>query len=264
MEVGSQAWIEHSLARLEELEQERDDHEQGLETASDADTLRIHSEGIERLDEEIKALYAKLESVAEDEDEADPDDAAATNEFQRDADVAAATPAETSGAQSAPADELPDNPFGAPAAAAPVASGFGESSGFGEPSGFDDPGFGSPSTADYDLDPPKGGAGKWIVLGLLVAGGGVGAFMYLNQKQEPEAAPAAPTEVRVIEAKAVPEDTQGPKAAKGADVDRTPGMADSKKTKRSRGGGGGSNNNNNKKDSGGKKIKLSDSDDPLG
>ncbi len=264
MEVGSQEWIEHSLAKLEELEQERDHHEQALETAVDADRLRVHSEAIESLDEEIKALYAQLETVAEDEETAeDPDEAAATNEFQRDEATAEASPAETSAVEAAGADDdaLPDNPFGTPASAPPLASGFGESSGFGDPGGG---GFGTDDGA-YDFDPPKsGGAAKWVILGLVVAGGGVGGYLYLNQQKAPEPEPAAPTEVRVIEAKAVPEDTQEPKAAEGADVDRTPGLERDKKRGGGGGGGGGGRRANNKKKDDGTKIKLSDSDDPLG
>lgn len=80
--MATEDWIQESLARLESLEDERNKHEAALETASDPNTLRMHTQAIERLETKIRALYAELESVAdqgggateEDEDDGDSDD----------------------------------------------------------------------------------------------------------------------------------------------------------------------------------------------
>ena len=82
---------------------------------------------------------------------------------------------------------------------------------------------------------------------------------------------AKPAEAaKVVQAVAVPEDTEDLKTAKGQDVDKMPG-AEVKKNKRGGGGGGSSRSGggSSSKPSGTKKrkdgkISLSDSDDPLG
>ena len=74
MEVGSPEWIEASLAKLDVLERQRGEHEAALESATDPLTLKQHNDALERLDAEIKSLYAQLEAVAGEEEEQDEDD----------------------------------------------------------------------------------------------------------------------------------------------------------------------------------------------
>lgn len=271
MEMGSPEWIEESLARLESMEQERDQHEGALETATDADALREHSEAIDRLDEQIKALYEQLESVAgeeESEEADDVDDVIRTSPFERDETPAAAepvAPVEDNPLAAAPAaapavEELEDNPFGAPsrapsspAAAAPAAS-----------FAVDTPAV----DTSYDFDEKGGGMGKWVVIAVLLIGGGVGGFMFYKNQNKPAPVPTAPAEARVIEASTVPDDTQGPKGAKGADADRTPEREYTGGKRRS-GGGGGKGRTRNASSSRGKSsgkgaIELKSGDDPLG
>ena len=50
MEVGSPEWIEASLARLDELERERAEHEAALETVEDPTALKRHTEAFTRLE----------------------------------------------------------------------------------------------------------------------------------------------------------------------------------------------------------------------
>ena len=124
-----------------------------------------------------------------------------------------------------------------------------------------------------DVDLKEGGGKGKLVVGLLAAAGiAAGAFFFVNGQQEAPA-PAAPVDTtpQVFKAKSVIEDTQGPKGAKGQNVDRTPGT-EVQKSKRRRGGGGGGGGGNAGNNQGpepvtsqrGDKVKLSDSDNPLG
>jgi hypothetical protein len=119
---------------------------------------------------------------------------------------------------------------------------------------------------DFD-EPSGGGAMKWVVLGVLVlGGGGVGAYLYTQQQQkaEPEAAPAGPAQV--ISATEVPPDTQDVRAAKGGEADRIEGIKIRESARRSGGGGGGGGSKNRgprKKGKDGRSIKIEDSNDPL-
>ena len=64
--------------------------------------------------------------------------------------------------------------------------------------------------------------------------------MFWKNSQTPPPAPVAPVEQRVIEATAVPDDTQGPKGAQGQEgVTRTPERELGKSGGGRRGGGGG-------------------------
>lgn len=282
MAIGSQEWIEQSLARLEQLEQQREKHEKALETAIDGEALRENSEAIDKLDEEIKSLYAALEAVAEEEDEAPEDEeagqSAVTNQFSREAD------AEIGDSQSTPAAiPVADPPLGSPfdgPPASPTAattsdvgdlgSPFGGPPAAVEPAPAINPDFASTYAGDDDIK-VKGGAGKWILIGLVVVGAaGGGGYYYYNQQQKN--APPPPVEkgpVQVIEAGEVPPDSEGPQGAKGADVDKTPvqDIKGGNKGGGNKGGGGGGG--------GGKKVKkktkknnnevdLSNGNDPLG
>ncbi len=288
MAMGSPEWIEESLARLESMEQERDQHESALERATDAEALRQHSEAIDSLDDQIKKLYAALEQVAgeeEAEEEDDVDEVVRTGPFDRDRPVteaappppefeedpfavpgsgASATPAAAAPALAAaapaaapPEDDFEDDPFAvsasASAAAAPVAAA------------FSDP---APAMAAGGYDDIKtGGSGKWIVLAVLLVGGGVGGYMFWKNNQRAPAPPPAPTEAKVIDATAVPEDTQGPKGAEGQEgVTKTP-EREYTGGKRRGGGGkshGGGGSRPKKSGSDGKAIKLNAGEDPLG
>ncbi len=243
-EIGSQEWIEASLARLEELEGTRE----ALAASDDGDLNEIA-----RLDAEIAELYGQLENVAEDEEEEEEELAAAP---------VAAAPAPAPEPEPEPEPAFEDNPFGAPAAAAAPAAAVGDAF---AASGFAD------SYADVGDYKPKGGAGKWIVLVLLLGAGAGGFFWWQGQQKAKDAeaaeAAAVPAEEKVIQAVAVPEDTEDLKTAKGQEVDRLPGAEVEQKKRRTGGSGGRSGSypttkKNPRED--GRSIKLGDNDDPLG
>ena len=103
-----------------------------------------------------------------------------------------------------------------------------------------------------------------------VAAGAVSYFMTQGGAAAP--APAADAAApQVFKAKSVIDDTQGPRGAKGQDVDRTPGT-DIKKARRrggggrSGGGGGAAGNAAGPKPTSSRstKLELSDSKNPLG
>lgn len=216
MEVGSPEWIEASLARLDELERERAQHEAALETVEDPATLKRHTEAFTRLDTEIKSLYAQLEAVADDDDEGDDEseaniEASVPRATQGDDELSAphysamATPAPTPQSKpvAKPIVRGSDNPFGSPSPS-PSPSGGG---------GFDAP---APiSMGDDDIKPAGGGA-KWAFIGvLLIAGIGVGGyFIYQDmQSKKPAAAPESAEPDKVIRAVGVPDDTEAPPTA---------------------------------------------------
>jgi uncharacterized coiled-coil protein SlyX len=220
MAAPDESWIQASIERLEQLEQQRERHEAALESVSDVDALAKHSQAIEALDEEIKALYARLEAAAEHDAGDEDGDTRTTAEFARNAaqtPVAAPQPVKVAAAS---LDELA-NPFGAPAGAtaAAAAGGFGSGS-----SGGADPFTSATSAYDDDGDRRSGG-GMWVLAAVVVVAiGGAGAWLATQggtaaKPAEPVVPAAAP---QVISATPVPPDTQGPKAAKGGDADVTP------------------------------------------
>jgi len=104
-------------------------------------------------------------------------------------------------------------------------------------------------------------------IGLLVVlvGGGAAAFFLLGNKKE-EPPPAAPVEVKVLKAGEVPPDTQGPRTAKGADINSTQGSQIKEGDRRNTGGGGGGSTTPSdapKKKKDDKKTKIEQTDDPL-
>lgn len=222
--MTDEAWIEQSLAQLEALEAQKAQHEDaGQDVPAE-------------LEEEIAALYAVLESAADDAD-------------------APSEPAPAAAPVPAPAPAM-DQPFAAPAAspapAAPVIAA-------------------TMDTYDDDEFKPKGKGGMIAVVAvvavvLLAAGG----YWYMTQQKPAEAAPAPQGEAKVITASSVPEDTQEPQAAKGGSADKTPGTEipeGSTQPKRSGNGGGGGKKRprpSNKKKDDGRKVKInSDDRDPL-
>jgi hypothetical protein len=179
--MATEDWIQESLARLESLEDERNKHEAALETASDPNTLRMHTQAIERLETKIRALYAELESVAdqgggatdEDEDEDDGDSdrdddggsgsvndspEVETRLFRRE-DVAAqaaalGAPNPTIPAAKIAAQPAPASPFGGAAQPAPF-GGAAQPAPFGQPAPVQAAPFGQPAPVQAA---PFGGA----------------------------------------------------------------------------------------------------------
>ncbi|MFO7567790.1 MAG: hypothetical protein R6X02_34425 [Enhygromyxa sp.] len=255
MEVGSPEWIEASLAKLDKLERERDEHEAALESASDPATLGQHNAAVERLDAEIKALYAQLEAVAGEEEEQDEeDDDVVPRSTQADDELSAPHVS----AEPTPAPAAAENPFGGAAGGA-AENPFGGSGG-----GFDAP---APMAFDDDFE-PKGGGAKWAVIGLVVVAGiGIGGyFAWQNmqaQKAKEQATPDTVEEIK-IEAAQIREDTEAPNAVKGGDATISPtadGYPSGKSGGSGGGGGGGGKKSDPKKT---KPLKLTNTDDPLG
>lgn len=288
MTIGSQEWISESLARLEQLEQQRDAHEAELEHATDANALRAHSEAIDRLDEEIRQLYATLEAVAAQEEgsgEAE-DEATATNEFQRELEAPATAPASDPFAAQPSAVAPAPSPFGAPQPAAspfnagPATSPFdaaAPSPSVAPMAGFaPNPDFAADYGADLGDDLPNGGGkGKWIAVAAIgvAAVAAVVIWKQAGSSAAPPPVAAQPTDVQVIKASAVPPDTQGPKSAVGADVTATPEREYTKSERspsrsRSRSSRGGSSRSGNSQSAepkqDGRKIKIAEGEDPFG
>jgi uncharacterized coiled-coil protein SlyX len=262
MEVGSPEWIEASLARLDDLEQQRTTLQKAVETVSDPATLRQHNSAIERLSGEIKSLYAQLESVAEeDEEDEDEDEEADGSPTATQGDDELSAPHFSAYDTDSPAAEIPepsrapapvaaDNPFSSPASAAAVGSA-------GPPGGF---GASAPASFDDDLK-PAGGGGKWVfLLVVLLGAGGVGGYFAWQNMQASKPADAGPTGPDVvIQAAEVPDDTEAPNAVQGGDATISPNANGS-------GGGGNSGDANSKKKKEEKKTKpivLKGGDGPL-
>ncbi|PRQ02735.1 hypothetical protein ENSA5_20870 [Enhygromyxa salina] len=224
MEFGSPEWIETSLARLDDLERERGQHEEAIETSDDPAALKQHTAALDRLDAEIKSLYAQLEAVAEDDEDGDEDDEATAEvappitqgDDELSAPHFAATTAGTAAATNTPevvAETLASaagNPFGSPS---PSPAGGG--------GGFDAP---APMSYDDDDLKPKGAGGKWVFLGVvLVAAAGIGGFFAWQNIQANKPKEQGPTEPqRVIKAAEVPDDTEAPKAAQSGNATISP------------------------------------------
>ena len=211
MEVGSPEWIEASLARLDELERERAEHEEALETAEDPAVLKRHTEAFTRLDAEIKSLYAKLEAVADDSED-DESDAS---------DVDSEVPRATQGDDelSAPHISSMKQPVASSKQAKPIVrdseSPFG-SSPSPSPNDYGSVGTVAPSSMGDDDVKPAGGGAKWAFLGLIVVAGiGTGGFFVWKDMQAKAAAqPTGSSEPdKVIRAAGVPDDTEAPPTA---------------------------------------------------
>lgn len=255
-----QAWIENSLARLEQLEAQREQ----LAASGRTDKLA-------EIDEEIRSLYEVLESVAEDEPAPAPANVAAPVA----AAPIAAAPMGASPGMAAPAAPMggapmtPMTPMGGGAVGA--AQGMAPAPPMGAPGMGDPMMMGGDVGFDDDVKPPRSPL-PFILIGLLVVGGGgFGAYKaFIEKKPEPKQEYTGPA--TVIKAGAVAEDTQEPQVAKGADADRTEGTNfkegsssdDASKTKRRTGGGSSRprNSGRGKKDDG-NKVDFAKSDDPL-
>jgi hypothetical protein len=211
MTATNEAWISDSLARLEQLEAQREH----LARAGRTDALA-------ELDEEIKSLYEVLESAAEN------DDAAANSPGPAPMPAPASVPHPAFGptpytapvvvqAQSAafvPVAEAPVQ-YSAPAAFEPEVPAFAPA-----------PSFSSSVDSSMGDDEPSGGKGAIIAVVLvLLLGGGAGAYWFLGRTPPPEPAAEPTGPAKVIQAGAIPDDTQEPDVAKGGEADRTPSIS---------------------------------------
>ncbi|MCX4239291.1 hypothetical protein [Paraliomyxa miuraensis] len=251
-----EAWIENSLARLETLEAQRQQLAASGQTAALAE-----------VDEEIRALYEVLESVAGGDEEGQAQQAPA-NMGMPAAPMGMAPPMQAPPMGMAPPMQAPPMGMAPPMQAPPMGMApMGMAPDMGVPTMVEP----SPSLGLDDIKPPRGPL-PIILVGLLVVGGGAGAFFMMN-KGGSEEVKAAPTEpAKIIQAGDIAEDTQEPNVAKGADVDRTRGTnfkespAEPSRPRSSGGGGGGGSSSprpkSSKKDDG-RKIKVVDSNDPL-
>lgn len=243
----NEAWIEQSLARLETLETQKSEYE----TSGQA----VPAE----LEEEIETLYEALNAAAEDP--AAPQPAAAPAA----APIAAAPVAAAAPGGGSPFDAPAPAPAAAPFAAAPAqAPPAGSVPGpMVMDGGYD----------DFDDSPPKSKAPLFAIAAVAVVALGVGGWYVMGSQAPPPAEPAAPGEAKVISASSVPEDTQEPQVAKGANADRTQGTIfkeGSPEARKAASNGGGNRSSNNrprnnrtpKKDNG-RKIKLDNDRDPL-
>ena len=269
MSAANEAWIQDSLARLEQLET----HRQRVAATGRADELA-------EIDEEIKSLYEVLEAAAAEDAE---NSAAAANQMpaapepQRGWDVPhpAFGPAPGMSAQ-APVAAPVQPPFAAPPmespfAAPPMQSPFAAAEPY--PAAAPAPSFASASYDASSDDEPRGGSGGIIavaIVGVLALGGA--GYWFLGRPKPVEAPPpAAPTDVQVFKAGAIPEDTQEPQVAKGGEADRTPTVTlkvSDDNDRRSRPSSSGSNNRPSSRPEPepagpGKKIKVDASNDPL-
>lgn len=247
-----EGWIEGSIARLETLEAQREQLAASGQTAALAE-----------IDEEIRALYEVLESVAGE----DPEPQASANTG---ANTGAAAPMGAGmGMAAAPMHAAPMG-AGMGMAAAPMqaAAPMGAGMGMGMAG---DMGMAPAPTfdmSDDDIKPPRGPL-PFILAGLLVIGGGAGAFVMLGKNKPQEAKPAATEPAKIIQAGEVVEDTQEPNVAKGGDADRTRGTnfkespEDRTAPRRSSGSSSSRPRNTSKKSDDGRKIKVVDSNDPL-
>lgn len=208
MTATNEAWISDSLARLEQLESQREQ----LAASGRTDALA-------ELDEEIKSLYEVLESAAEEDASAANTSPAPAASVATSVPHPAFGPTPTPAVSPAPAAFVPapamHSPFDAPAMApmsAPISAPPPMMMGASMDAGDDDVSGGG-----------KGGLIAGIVVVLLAGGGG--GWWYMNRAQPTPVtteAPAGPA--KVIQAGAIPEDTQEPDVAKGGDATRTPGI----------------------------------------
>ncbi|MCH9681359.1 MAG: hypothetical protein K0V04_08000 [Deltaproteobacteria bacterium] len=247
--AADDTWIQSSLARLEELESQRE------QIAASGQTDKLTE-----LDEEIRSLYEVLESVASDDEGGAP----SANE--------GVAPVAVAPVHAAPAAVAAAPMAAAPFAAAPMAAPMGA-----PPMGAPAAGMQASPPMDYvddddDIKPPRGPL-LMIVIGLLVLGGGGGiAYAVMNGGDKEVAKPAPTGPAKVIKAGAIVEDTQEPQVAKGAEGDRTRGTNfkegsgnnDSGATRRRSSGSSSRSSSSSKKPDNGRKIEFSKGEDPLG
>lgn len=238
--MSNDAWIEQSLARLEQLETQKAQYEHAGQPAP------------AELAAEIRTLYEALEAAA--------DDGEAT-EQPAPPPMAAASPVGGS-----PFDGPPADPFGLPpgAGASPPMQVPAMAPMSPEPMAMDG------AYDDVDLGPTRSKAPMFLGLALVVAGLGGGGW-YMTQQQAAKADEAAPQptgEAKVIGASEVPEDTQEPDAAQGGSADRTEGTiwkkSANKPQRRSSGSRSGSRKRSKQKKDDSRKVEIGGNNrDPL-
>jgi hypothetical protein len=186
MTTANEAWIQNSLARLEMLEQQR---------AQLADAG--HADQLAELDEEIRTLYEALEAVAEESD--GEDDAEAAPEAT--APLPAVAVSVSDGSPFAPQSPMMGGALQQPAFA-PMSD-----------------------VSDFDFDDaPKSSKAPLIVAALVGVLAIVGIGGWITTQSSPAETPAPdPDAAKVITASEIPDDTQDPNVARGADADRTEG-----------------------------------------
>jgi len=258
MSAANEAWIQDSLARLEQLEA----HRQRLAATGHADELA-------EIDEEIKSLYEVLEAAAAEGAE----NTAAANQMPAPAPRSAwgDVPHPAFGpapgmSPSAPVAAPMQSPF-----AAPMQSPFAAPEPSAAYAEAPAPSFASPSFDASVDDEPRGGSGGIIavaIVGVLALGGA--GYWFLGRPKPVEAPPAAPTDVQVFKAGAIPDDTQEPQVAKGGEADRTPTVTlkvpddnDRRASRPSSGNNRPSSRSEPQPAAPGKKIKVDASNDPL-
>ncbi|MEZ4429346.1 MAG: hypothetical protein R3A51_16855 [Nannocystaceae bacterium] len=268
MNATSEEWIQQSLTRLEALEEERQEHELALESSEDAETLRVHAQEIGRLEEEIADLYTALEAVASDRSSDDLD--GDTEEFE--------SPAK---AQASAGDDAPSwaSPAGSPLSSPPAASPFSSAPTVSPFSSAAASPLSSPTTsysasADFDDLKPQRSPMAALLIGLLLVGGGAGGGYYYYMNQKTDAAPAEAASsgpAKVISSAPVPPDTQGPRAAAGAEVESSSGTEIRDTSRRRRGplsapsaSSSSSSSRARRDDDKPKGTKIVNTDDPLG
>jgi len=292
--MASDEWIQESLARVEALDNERSKLEEALEEASDAPTIERLSKRLDALEGEYNKLMQALESAAEEagDDDDDADDAdgpaaaveeevdndAPTGLFSRD-DMArmAAEHAAVEAAKAAPKPAAPAPPKRAPApvpgpqaAPPPQAPPSVPPPAFAAPfpsSSMGDEGSRAYRGSDLDDDASKS---KGPLIGILAAAVvAIGVIGYLAFGRggggEDTTDPAAGPKKVIGGGVEVPPDTQGPKAAKGTNVDSVTGTQFKEGQRPSAGrpsGGtpGGATPTKKKPD---EKTKIVNTDDPL-
>lgn len=250
-----EAWIQGSLARLEQLETQRGQLAARGQTAALAE-----------IDEEIHALYEVLESAAGEEQAPANTGMGIAAAPSMGPPLSMAPPMQPMAAPMQPPMSMAP-PMQAPMNApmnAPM-SGFG-----GAPSMPMDSMAGSSSFA-LDEDKPSRSPLPFILGGVVVAVLGVGGFFMMSGGNEKDAKPAPTEPAKEIKAGAIAADTQEPVVAKGANADRTAGTkyresadADRSDARRSSSSGssGASRPRTEKKDEG-RKITVEKSRDPL-
>ncbi len=220
-------WITTALSRLETLEAQKH--------ALEASGCLVSSD----ICEEIAALYDTLEQIAA-ANEAEQESVAATDTKVASNAASNAVFTATSAVPAPAFDDAPtssfqpfatgaangasllwDDPFGSSVASAPpvvpsACAAEVSTQTFGAVQSW-------PAMDDLDdIRPIKNRAPLYLLLtAIVVGGGGVAAVMAMRHSQQAEQAPVAPTQVTVIQASSVPEDTQGPKGAQGATVSKT-------------------------------------------
>ena len=159
------------------------------------------------MEEEIRTLYETLESVA--------DDGPVEPANQAPPPALAVAPA------ASPFAAAPASPFAAgPASPFAAAPSFATAPRPMQPM---QPMLSDSLGEDLDVEPTRSKAPVFAVAAVFIAGLGAGGWFLANRPAEAATTPAAAGDPTVIQAGAIPDDTQEPEVAEGADASRTQG-----------------------------------------